>query len=591
MNQFSETVKPTNSSKGMLMNKKTFTERITSNIYICCIVIYLITVLFSLLNSSDVKTIPVRGDISNETPNWFYNVDGGLLNVPAFTKENTPEKDVIYHLTSTLPSELSSNHSLMFTIRNCMVTVVINGKVIYQAMPSLTNQRVSYLGDMIHIVPIPDSAAEQTIDIRFKPLTDTDATLIDTIYSGNEQHLINTYLKDKLLSLITISTIVFFGIVLFFVGIINNKNLAGKKMICLGFFSVIFGIFCLMQENILQLFFDNSVYLYELKLLTLALLPIPALQYVILSTRVLPTKRRITVEMLPILSFLFILISYVSNTLSLVESLSISITIAAISVIVSMLYSTHYIIQNRLWKNPVKNAPHMIYCTFHIALLIEFITYFIESRLEYLVFSHYLLLLFQIVMFQISFKKLQCLCNIGMNAQHLQNAAYFDTLTGLGNRTALNQAMERLEQSLTPNSSIAIVQLDINYLKRTNDILGHIAGDRLLQNAAKAIQDGFSDYGKCYRFGGDEFVVILENNPKEKYNLGIAAMENSADRINRNLQLLEHVSIAYGVAYYNHETDSGSLWKVQERADEAMYERKRLMKKTHASKKHDDDRL
>ena len=49
--------------------------------------------------------------------------------------------------------------------------------------------------------------------------------------------------------------------------------------------------------------------------------------------------------------------------------------------------------------------------------------------------------------------------------------------------------------------------MDLNGLKRTNDSLGHAAGDELIQNAGLIIDESFKDYGTSYRIGGDEFTT------------------------------------------------------------------------------------
>ena len=57
--------------------------------------------------------------------------------------------------------------------------------------------------------------------------------------------------------------------------------------------------------------------------------------------------------------------------------------------------------------------------------------------------------------------------------------------------------------------------MDLNGLKQANDSLGHAAGDELLRAAADQMKESFSPYGKVYRIGGDEFVVILTKKVQE----------------------------------------------------------------------------
>jgi len=89
-----------------------------------------------------------------------------------------------------------------------------------------------------------------------------------------------------------------------------------------------------------------------------------------------------------------------------------------------------------------------------------------------------------------------------LNAE-LRHTSTHDELTGLLNRTALR---DRFESYLGRDLHVLI--LDVDHFKEFNDAFGHMAGDRVLIAVADAITDVFGD--KCaYRFGGDEFLVIL----------------------------------------------------------------------------------
>ena len=83
-----------------------------------------------------------------------------------------------------------------------------------------------------------------------------------------------------------------------------------------------------------------------------------------------------------------------------------------------------------------------------------------------------------------------------------------DPLTGILNRYAYEEALR--EVKLTED--FVVISIDINGLKMTNDTYGHKAGDELICGAANVIADTFNAYGKCYRIGGDEFIVLAEIN-------------------------------------------------------------------------------
>ena len=84
---------------------------------------------------------------------------------------------------------------------------------------------------------------------------------------------------------------------------------------------------------------------------------------------------------------------------------------------------------------------------------------------------------------------------------------------------------------------------DVNYLKRTNDVYGHMAGDKLICTAGACIRECFEEegVGKCYRIGGDEFAAVLRN----------CGENDVKDRIDRFALVLEreHISISVGYAF------------------------------------------
>lgn len=91
-----------------------------------------------------------------------------------------------------------------------------------------------------------------------------------------------------------------------------------------------------------------------------------------------------------------------------------------------------------------------------------------------------------------------------------ERLAYRDTLTGLGNRACcIRDAKLRLQQRVA-NQKIAVIHCDLDRFKSINDTLGHSAGDRLLSELGSRLALSCYPSGSAYRWGGDEFVVIMQ---------------------------------------------------------------------------------
>lgn len=94
-----------------------------------------------------------------------------------------------------------------------------------------------------------------------------------------------------------------------------------------------------------------------------------------------------------------------------------------------------------------------------------------------------------------------------------------DPLTGISNRHAYIEHLQRLVDAETLPDDLVVYSIDINGLKKTNDTLGHAAGDELICGAADCITTIFDKHGKTYRTGGDEFIVIANIETNQIYSL------------------------------------------------------------------------
>jgi diguanylate cyclase (GGDEF)-like protein len=94
----------------------------------------------------------------------------------------------------------------------------------------------------------------------------------------------------------------------------------------------------------------------------------------------------------------------------------------------------------------------------------------------------------------------------------LQVAATTDTKTGLLNATAWQELAQRqLLRARRDESPCAVMLLDLDHFKRVNDTLGHLSGDRALKAVAEALKRELRGYDAVARFGGEEFVVFLND--------------------------------------------------------------------------------
>ncbi len=104
-----------------------------------------------------------------------------------------------------------------------------------------------------------------------------------------------------------------------------------------------------------------------------------------------------------------------------------------------------------------------------------------------------------------------------MGEEEAQRLARVDGLTGLGNRRALDEALEaEVARSERSGSPLSLAIVDMDRLKEINDRYGHLEGDDCLRQVAVTIRDTVRTADRCFRWAGDEFVVLLPDTPADE---------------------------------------------------------------------------
>lgn len=158
-----------------------------------------------------------------------------------------------------------------------------------------------------------------------------------------------------------------------------------------------------------------------------------------------------------------------------------------------------------------------------------------------------------------------------------QELIHIDDVTGLYNQRKLYKDLSSLvEKYQKEKDSFCVLFIDIDHFKRVNDNYGHLIGTRLLENVAKDIKSLLRDTDMSYRYGGDEFVVILVDSDGQSGKIvgerilsKICSQDYATD--NRNEKTIK-LSVSIGVAEF--PIDAKSSQEVLAIADRMMYEAK-----------------
>lgn len=154
------------------------------------------------------------------------------------------------------------------------------------------------------------------------------------------------------------------------------------------------------------------------------------------------------------------------------------------------------------------------------------------------------------------------------NEARIRELMLTDPLTGLANRRRLNESLEQgIGRSHRHGRPLSVLMADIDHFKKVNDTYGHDVGDEVIRIMANCLRGGIRTNDLAARFGGEEFIVLLEE-------CSLDDAVQLAERIRKNiseqsLPAMQHsITASLGVAELGPDETAASLLK---RVDQALY--------------------
>lgn len=158
----------------------------------------------------------------------------------------------------------------------------------------------------------------------------------------------------------------------------------------------------------------------------------------------------------------------------------------------------------------------------------------------------------------------------------LLEKALFDPLTGLRNRHHLEDTLHtQMTQAMRNGEPLSCMMIDIDHFKSINDRFGHEAGDQVIKNVATIVQRAAHDGGLAFRYGGEEFLVLLHGAGEAEAHACAQTIYNGVHALSLRYGLTEigPVDVSIGIASYPEHAQSDNLLRA---ADVALYRAKEL---------------
>lgn len=167
--------------------------------------------------------------------------------------------------------------------------------------------------------------------------------------------------------------------------------------------------------------------------------------------------------------------------------------------------------------------------------------------------------------------KLDVIRKINFMYSKTKELSITDALTGLYNRRHFETSADReFLRAIRYKSELTFAIVDIDFFKHINDTYGHLCGDKILKEVAFFINDSFRKTDMVFRYGGEEFVVILTETNSQAASI---PLERLRERVEKNVFKFKEnkIKVTISVGYSSDVEHSEDATQLFERADAALY--------------------
>lgn len=422
---------------------------------------------------------------------------------------------------------------------------------------------------------IKDNAETGVFKITYYKSNDTTITL-PKVYVGSANTIVqNIFFDNAYITVITI-TMIMLGIFILLVEVITVKqNYAYKqKLLMLGLLLFITGIWCATDSPLIQYLLNYSNVNMYADFFIFMFLILPFVGYV-KSINGMEKYKSLRYIILAILCNII-----VQTVIALFTELTFVEMVPASHILIVVGVSASIFLLYKEYRKSKKQEVFLCLRAFAIAgivAVISIIIYFLKPELFYQnLFQTGMLFFVLILLWNIVSEFIESL-KYKTEANIYKQLAEVDKLTNLANRRSFDLKITEIEKNIEMYDNVLLIFIDVNGLKRINDSFGHLKGDETIIAAADCIKRAYENQSFCYRIGGDEFCVIIEN-PLYSEHDAILFLEQEVEIYNKAFIGDCHFTVAIGCSCLKENDEVKSLAEWKEEADYKMYEDKKEKK-------------
>lgn len=565
------------------------------------IVMFLITVTTIAVFMSMTSAKRVDSDEIELDDGWSITINGKeydnvTLSKFRFKMCNRGDVLILRHIMPRYDN-ISLPTLNVYTIHSTL-KVYLDDEVIYTYGQRLYDEN-KLLGYGNHFVSMPYGANSKwlTVEMTVSEENALDGVKAMKLMDGNSAMIKD--LSGKRVNLSIAMFLIVFGVIIMVLSMLMLKRAVNfVQTFCIALFSFLIGCWTLCNNDLIEYFTTDLLMKSYLEYYSLYILPLPFTYYFRdkIDARCTPKWLKVYFWGLVAAEIVYIASAVILQETNLVHLPHILVGSHILMILAIVLILAIGVIDITVKKQ----RPTVVMIGFLIAIaivIVELIRFNIDKYITGFAnnvyssdtcFAVLIIVISMLVDYGSKTSK-----SLFENAQRavLEQMAYMDELTGLGNRRMCEKKLTELEEKERSSDSMyAIISLDLNFLKNTNDTYGHKKGDELIKNFSDVLSNVFGLYGTVTRTGGDEFVVILDDITEEKVKSLLAQMLEQMEEKNKSASEVI-LSTAYGYAMkgeipLNQEqnekielnvVDIGprAVYRI---ADDRMYENKRKSK-------------
>lgn len=544
-------------------------------IFYVLLVIEAITILYIAVQKHNNGSFQLES-LYNMNDNWTFYADNGnvqSLTLPAILDAGEDNSITISH---TIPDDLYRVTNIGMLTTHQDLVAYIDGRMVYSRIAPLDEEQFFNVpsGSVWDLIPLLPDSEGKTLTLVISSEQPNYAGRVNEVHVGTKAsillHTIDTFGMGFILSIV----IFLMGTFLIFLYVFIRRLLhVDKSLFYLGWFSVISGIWLMMESNLSQLFIANAYVTSTISYLALMTFPIPILLYTNLLEGYHFKKLNTGLIYSLLGSTLIIIFLLFFNIFDFNE------TLPELRVLLFFILGIALI---TLWLELMKYKNKEVQI-FTIAASILFIfsiieLYMYQMQTEHITGNYFRtgFYFFLILLAVDGIKKIVNYVKLSERISHYRKIAYRDPLTNCRNRVAYEMDLENIDTTKT----VTIFMADMNNMKEINDSYGHQIGDEVVILCSHCLLKSFGH--AVYRIGGDEFLCIEYNLTQEKIDTLLDAFYLECEETNAANPYKFILSIGY--ATFDPSIDF-TIHNTVKRADDMMYAVKEQMKQAAKARK------